>query len=590
MKKFFLLILVLTLFLSGCGSEINPSEIRMQELYGQNNEITSEYNTNLSAVCNNGIFVGKESNGVVAFKGIPYAEQPIGNLRWKEPVPAEDSEKIYEAYYFGKSPIQSKWVSEVASYYEQGEDCLYLNVWTNGNNSSKDKTVMVFFHGGSYGWGGTSDPIYDGQNLVEKYDDIILVTVGYRTGIMGFIDLSSVEGGDTYETSGNLGLLDQIEALRWIQKNISAFGGSPDNVTIFGESAGGGSVSLLPLIEGTDGLFNRIIAQSGSIALTYSTEECQNLTEMLLEETNCSNMQELLSLSTEELMKANEKLNDYNNFPERDGVVLPKDLYAAYASGVTANVDMLIGTNSDETRYWIREMGYYTDLIDGMTIYSLGLPIMYENDIGEISEADMQYVKSFMDLQKDKKIWNITEFYNEILFRVPALKQAQLHASNGGNAFVYHWTYPGSDETVGACHAIELSYIFNNLHETIYTGNKVNEALANTAQDMWINFARTGNPSTDEIEWEAYNSDTKITMLLGEKTEAVSNYKGEQAELIEPLLKYGINGCYSQLSFNVPHVYKIAGVALGTILVICGIIVAFVIYVKKKLKKKQVPI
>lgn len=590
MKKFFLLILVLTLFLSGCGSEINPSEIRMQELYGQNNEITSEYNTNLSAVCNNGIFVGKESNGVVAFKGIPYAEQPIGNLRWKEPVPAEDSEKIYEAYYFGKSPIQSEWVSEVASYYEQGEDCLYLNVWTNGNNSSKDKTVMVFFHGGSYGWGGTSDPIYDGQNLVEKYDDIILVTVGYRTGIMGFIDLSSVEGGDTYETSGNLGLLDQIEALRWIQKNISAFGGNPDNVTIFGESAGGGSVSLLPLIEGTDGLFNRIIAQSGSIALTYSTEECQNLTEMLLEETNCSNMQELLSLSTEELMKANEKLNDYNNFPERDGVVLPKDLYAAYASGVTANVDMLIGTNSDETRYWIREMGYYTDLIDGMTIYSLGLPIMYENDIGEISEADMQYVKSFMDLQKDKKIWNITEFYNEILFRVPALKQAQLHASNGGNAFVYHWTYPGSDETVGACHAIELSYIFNNLHETIYTGNKVNEALANTAQDMWINFARTGNPSTDEIEWEAYNSDTKITMLLGEKIEAVSNYKGEQAELIEPLLKYGINGCYSQLSFNVPHVYKIAGVALGTILVICGIIVAFVIYVKKKLKKKQVPI
>ena len=590
MKKILLLILVLTLFLSGCGSEINPSEIRMQELYGQNNEITSEYNTNLSAVCNNGIFVGKESNGVVAFKGIPYAEQPIGNLRWKEPVPAEDSEKIYEAYYFGKSPIQSEWVSEVASYYEQGEDCLYLNVWTNGNNSSKDKTVMVFFHGGSYGWGGTSDPIYDGQNLVEKYDDIILVTVGYRTGIMGFIDLSSVEGGDTYETSGNLGLLDQIEALRWIQKNISAFGGNPDNVTIFGESAGGGSVSLLPLIEDTDGLFNRIIAQSGSIALTYSTEECQNLTEMLLEETNCSNMQELLSLSTEELMKANEKLNDYNNFPERDGVVLPKDLYAAYASGVTANVDMLIGTNSDETRYWIREMGYYTDLLDGMTIYSLGLPIMYENDIGEISEADMQYVKSFMDLQKDKKIWNITEFYNEILFRVPALKQAELHASNGGNAFVYHWTYPGSDETVGACHAIELSYIFNNLHETIYTGNKVNEVLANTAQDMWINFARTGNPSTDEIEWEAYNSDTKITMLLGEKIEAVSNYKGEQAELIEPLLKYGINGCYSQLSFNVPHVYKIAGVALGTILVICGIIVAFVICIKKKLKKKQVPI
>ena len=133
---------------------------------------------------------------------------------------------------------------------------------------------MVFFHGGSYGWGGTSDPIYDGHNLVEKYPDLVLVTAEYRTGIMGFMDFSGVPGGEDYSTSGNLGLLDQVCALEWVQKNIRAFGGDPENVTIFGESAGAGSVSLLPLIEGTDGLFRRIIMESGSPALTYSREEC----------------------------------------------------------------------------------------------------------------------------------------------------------------------------------------------------------------------------------------------------------------------------------------------------------------------------
>ena len=583
MKKTMLLILIMAFTLVGCTSESDPTKDKMQKMYGENKEITTEYDESLSAACNNGIFVGIADGDVISFKGIPYAEQPVGELRWKEPVPAEDDSGVYEAYFFGKSPIQSEWVSEVGSYYEQGEDCLYLNVWTNSSNSSTDKTVMVFFHGGSYGWGGTSDPIYDGHNLVEKFDDIILVTVGYRTGIMGFIDFSFVEGGEDYEKSGNLGLLDQVEALRWIQKNISAFGGNPDNVTIFGESAGGGSVSLLPLIEETDGLFNRIIAQSGSIALTYSTEECRNLTEMLLEETGCRTMEELVALPVEKLIEVNETLNDYNNFPERDGVVLPKDLYAAYESGATTDIDMLIGTNADETRYWIREMGYYTDLIDGQTIYSVGLPIMYENNIANISDADLQYVDAFMEMQTDKKIWNLTEFYNEILFRIPALKQAELHAQNGGNAYVYQWTYSGADETIGACHAIELSYIFNNLQETIYTGERINEQLADTSQTMWVNFARTGNPSTEEIEWNAYTADTKYTMLLGEEVKLVDDYKGSQRELIEPLLKYGFNGCYSQLSFNVPQVYKMV------VMIVCMIIcvsVAIVI-VCRRLRKKR---
>ena len=270
--------------ITGCGDNVNEKETEeiIHGMYHENLRIEGDYDEDLAAKCENGIFVGKENEDVISFKGIPYAQQPVGNRRWKVAEPCNKSNDVYEAFYYGKSPIQTKTDSERASYYEQGEDCLNLNIWVNRKNEKTKKPVMVFIHGGSYGWGGTSDPLYDGHNLVKEYDDIILVTVGYRTGIMGFIDLSSVEGSEGYEKSGNLGLLDQVQALKWINKNIEAFGGDPGNVTVFGESAGGGSVSLLPLIDDAKGLFKRVIAQSGSIALTFARDECQNLTNIVL--------------------------------------------------------------------------------------------------------------------------------------------------------------------------------------------------------------------------------------------------------------------------------------------------------------------
>lgn len=583
-KVLFIMICVFACTMVGCSTDENTSKIMMQELYGENKEIVSEYNSELSVKCHNGTFVGSIENAVISYKGIPYAKAPIGELRWKKAILAEENDSVYEAYYYGKAPIQSECESELGSYYKKGEDCLTLNVWTNTNNSSKNKPVMVFLHGGSYGWGATSDPLYDGYNLVKKFDDIILVTVEYRTGIMGFIDFSNVEGGEDYKNSGNLGLLDQVCALKWIQKNIAAFGGDASNVTVFGESAGAGSVSLLPLIEGTKGLFHRIIAESGSVALTYSTQECQNLTQMLLEKTGCTNMKELLALPETELIQVNEELNDYNNFPERDGIVLPLDLYAAYENGKTSDIDMLIGTNSDECRYWINEMGQYTDLIDGLTIYKHGMSIMYENNLKKIAPEDMQYVKTFMKMQQDKKVWNITEFYNEILFRVPAVYQAETHSKNGGHTYMYYWAQPGEDEMIGACHAIELSYVFNNLEQSLYTGNSVNPELADIVQNMWVNFARTGNPSTNEYLWDEYNPETKKTMILAENVRMEENFKEVQTKVLTPLLKYGFNGCYSQLSFNVPHVYKM--VALVGIVIIMMVVLFAV--VTRKVKKRNI--
>jgi len=158
-----------------------------------------------------------------------------------------------------KHLFKTEWESELGSFYPKSEDCLYLNIWVNSKDSSKNKPVLVLIHEGSYGWGTTSNPLYDGHNIIKKYSDIIFVTIGFRLGIYGFINLTSFEGGENYKTSNILGLLDQICDLKWIQKNIKNFGGDPEKVTLIGQSSGGGSISLLPLIDGTDGLFKRIL-------------------------------------------------------------------------------------------------------------------------------------------------------------------------------------------------------------------------------------------------------------------------------------------------------------------------------------------
>ena len=537
---------------------------RMRAMYGVNTPVMGDYNRETAAVCDNGTYVGTRREGVIAYRGIPFAEPPVGKLRWKPPVRAAKRDGVYQAFYFGHSPIQTEWPSEEGSYYPQSEDCLTLNIWTSEEKTG-GRPVMVFFHGGSYGWGATSDPIYDGHNLVAAYPDVVLVTAEYRVGIMGFIDFSEVPGGEEYRESGNLGLLDHICALEWVRDNIAAFGGDPENVTIFGESAGGGTVSLLPIMPQAKGLFRRAIAESGSIALTYSRRDCQRLTERLLRETGLSSMEELTALSEEELMRVNEQLNDYNNFPERDGVVLPEDLYEAYKNGAAADVDMMIGTNQDEVRYWIREMGYYSKNWLGRTTFKLGMPLMFDSDVSNFSQADRKAAEQWLDLCKGRKVWRIVEFYNDILFRVPAAFQAEAQAAAGAGSYVYYWTYPSAHKGLGACHAVELAYVFNNLDVTIYTGDNVDHDLAEAVQDMWVNFARCGDPSTDLYRWEPYSAEKRSVTVLGKKIEQTDAPMEERRTRMEPLLAYGLNGCYTNLKIRIPPLYVITAILAAII-------------------------
>ncbi len=534
---------------------------RLQAAWGENRQLEAVPGGAPSARCENGVYIGKMEGDVSVYRGIPFAAPPTGPRRWKAPVPAEPREGIFEAYYNGKTPIQTEWPTEAASYYPQGEDCLYLNIWVSTRDPAPGKTVMVFFHGGSYGWGGTADPIYNGYHLAARNPDIVLVTVGYRTGFMGFVDLSSIPGGEEFPDAPNLGILDQIEALRWVQKNIAAFGGDPGRVTIFGESAGGGSVSLLPIIPQARGLFRRVIAESGSVALTFSKEECQYFTDLLKKESRCSSMADLMALDEEGLKALNEKLNTYNNFPQRDGKLIPLDPFEPYRQGKTADIDMMIGTNRDEANYWIGEVG-------GMVPFGLSLPIKFENDLrkmdGENKARVRQYIKDREKAGK-RRIWRMADFYTETMFRLPALRQAECHARRGGRAYVYYWAEPSSIRFLGACHAVELSYVFGNLEETIYTGTEGDPLLAKTAQELWVSFARTGVPVSGSLTWPPYEEEHRRSMVLGKNPAVEEKVLEEERELLEPLVDCWISTSYANLEYNVPFARMLGGIVIGVV-------------------------
>ena len=545
------------------------AKARIREAWGENGPVAGPFDPALSAKCANGTFVGVRKDGILAFRGIPFAVPPVGELRWKKPLPPPDGNGVFEAKYNGRTPIQTEWPSERASYYPQGEDCLYLNVWTAAETKKTGKTVMVFIHGGSYGWGGTADPLYDGENLVRAHPEVVLFTVAYRVGITGFVDFSAVPGGESCPDAPNLGLWDQIEALRWIRKNAAAFGGDPDKVTVFGESAGGGSVSLLPFIPEAKGLFRRVIAESGSVALTYSKEECQDFTRRLLKAANAKTMGDLMALSEKELMEANEKVNYYNNFPQRDGSLIPFDPYAPYREGRTAETDMLIGTNADEANYWVNEVG-------GIVPFRMGMPIQYENILHRLRPEDRKKAHRYMKMKTGYSLWKIAGFFTEVMFRLPAVRQAEEHSRNGGKVFMYYWKKRSHLPHLRACHAVELSYVFGNVTDTIYTGKPADPALSRQVQDQWVRFAETGDPGDAALPWPPFDAENRWTMVLGEKSEAVKDPLPEQRTVLEPILDYRLNASYADMSYNVPFVWKSTGKIL-LLLLLAGLIVYFIL-------------
>ena len=514
--------------------------IRLEQYESLNSEITGDYDKTHAVKCINGTFVGTEENGVVSWLGIPYAKPPVGERRFKAPEYVDASDRVYEARYYGKCAIESDGYPDNVQKLHS-EDCLYLNIWANEDDKTAKKPVMVWIHGGAYVVGSGTQASYSGANLVQKQSDIIMLTINYRLNMYGFMDFSSVPGGESFGTAPCNGLLDQAMALRWVHENIAAFGGDPDNVTIFGQSAGGGSVSILPVMKEANQYFQKVIAQSGSTTLAFPVdcESAQGKTKALLEYTGCKTMDDIMALSEEELFKAYvESASKFTSCPYYGTEVLPEAPIELYKKGYAKNITIMAGSTADEARLFMGE---------GPSLNIEEQKIFAQRAVGDaaqcLKEEDKKYYEEFWRVCRTQEPGLIeTEFINELMFRVPMLQQ--LDAQSAFNkTFCYYWSYPGSNADVGAAHSVELLFEFDLRcvgTTSAFNGTNIPEEIFEAVQQTWTNFARCGNPSTDEIEWKEYSADDQNVLDIAGPNDLRIKHDllADQYKAVLPLVGY----------------------------------------------------
>ena len=497
---------------------LSETKEEMRAKYGENKRIADgNYDKSLAVKCINGTFVGKKNDGVIAYKGIPFVgKQPVGNLRWKAPVDVVPDDGVYEAYYNGKTPCQLDYDAQVASVYARGEDCLYLNVW-KADDGRKKKPVMVWIHGGAFTAGGTVEPREEGTNFVKENPDVIFVSIEYRLGVFGFLHLSHLPDGKDYPDAQNLGLMDQMMALKWIHENIESFGGDPDNVTIWGESAGGDSVTTLPLIEGSHKYFKRVIAQSGTPVLSRTTKQAIEDTNEFMDILGCKTVAELQKMDVEKLLVALNALGDMRIGPERDGKYLPLDPYEAYANGAAKDIDILQGCNKDEMNFFMAESGVGDPFIEAYTN-------RWAKNSALLTDKEKALVGSFCKDVKGEKAEQFCRLYDQIWFIAPLFRISENQTKAGGKSYTYYFTVESSVPLMKSGHGVELSTIFNHPEETLVAGRAFDEKFSKTMRKMWVQFAKTGNPSLSADispdgkahEWPLYDLENKSVMVLDE--------------------------------------------------------------------------
>ena len=521
---------------------LDDAKKKVRVRYGENRKITDgNYDKSLAVKCINGTFVGRKSENIIAYKGIPFtAKPPVGELRWKAPVEYLPDDGIYEAYYNAKSPRQMEDISEGGSLYYQSEDCLYLNVWKAEGETTGKKPVMVWIHGGGYAMGATGDPLYDLGNLAKENPDVIFASIAYRVGVFGYIHLSHLPDGSDYPDAQNLGPMDQMMALKWIHENIEGFGGDPDNVTIFGESAGAGSVTMLPLVEGSHKYIRRVIAQSGGPSITISTEEAIGCTNEVMEILGCKTVAELNKVDAEELLRVS-AVTGLRIGPERDGKYLPVDPYEAYANGAIKDIEILHGCNKDEMNYFVHFMGpelfgMWSD--DRKTRRIAGLP-----------DEDKELIERYCDSVEGENYEKGSRLFSQLWFNATHIRMSEEQAKAGGKSYTYYFKIESSLPYVKCSHAIELSSVLNHPEDTGLTGRVFDETFSKTVRKMWVQFAKTGNPSLSADispdgkahEWPLYDQENREVMVFDEfniHPEKESEIKIIDWDNIYPLTKY----------------------------------------------------
>lgn len=472
---------------------------------------------------------GAQDGDVLVWKGIPFAQPPLGALRFQAPQPPLSWSGVRETTHFGlvaPQPAMDAGGLPGGQQEPMGEDCLYLNVWSPGADQAK-RPVLVWIHGGSFLTGSGSTPWYDGAAFAA-HGDVVVVTVNYRLGALGFLYLGDV-GGEQYARS-NYGILDQVAALQWVHENIAAFGGDAQNVTVFGESAGAMSVGTLMGMPAANGLFQKAILQSGASGNVFDREQATRRTTKFLDALGLQRGQlaQLAEVPLEQLVVAQAKLVSGTAglafSPVVDGTSLPTRPMEAIAHGSAAHVTTLIGTNRDEMRLFTA-----FDPKQGQPDEAL-----LRRYFGTHAEQVMATYRAHTD--SPVAAWN--DILTDRTFRIPAIRLAEQQVAMGARVWMYRfdWSTSVLNGLLGACHALEIPFVWDNLHQKgvrAFTGDSpLRQPLADRIHSAWILFAQHGDPNTPVLpEWAAYNLEQRTTMIFDETCWIAHDPQGDERRL-----------------------------------------------------------
>ncbi|MBR0254153.1 MAG: carboxylesterase family protein [Synergistaceae bacterium] len=464
------------------GYVFNVTKEDIEEVNQQNKPISGEYDTDCAVKTRTGIYVGEKYKSTIFYLGIPYAKPPVGELRWKAPEPLPSSNAVFEAKNFGASAIQLEQKGSIVKHHRQSEDCLSLNICVASKKSELKKPVLVLFHHGSFTHGGSVDPLLYGDNFVEKHNDIVFVSFNYRLGIFGFIDFSEVPGGEDYPDTLNLGLLDQIMALKWIKENIAAFGGDPNRITVIGFEAGAISICMLAASAQAKNLFKKAFAFNCNITAAYNTTDGPRaLARDLLKETQTKTMAELLQLKTETLKNAAQKLWRNLCGPTCDGILIPTDVYSAYHDGAASGIEFIIGIPSNETQVFHSILGdqKYRDLVS----------VAIDDMKNYIDDSVLNAIQEYIETQKASS--TELEAKSKILEQLIALsiyRCAAKLSEGGSKVYLMYWNEKPLIENLGSGTVDVVATLLGNSTASQIYGNVMNTNLSDTLQSLLEKF------------------------------------------------------------------------------------------------------
>ena len=501
---------------------------------------------------------GYISNGIYTYHGIPYAQ---ADERFTEAHEVDPWEGVRMAFDYG--PISPQ---EAAGAIPGGDNmdnnCQNLNIWTPGINDGGKRPVMVWLHGGGFSTGSSIEQAYyDGENLSRK-GDVVVVSVNHRLNVLGHLNLSRY--GEQYKNSGNVGITDIIDALQWVQDNIENFGGDPDNVTVFGESGGGAKVLALMTSPYASGLFHKGIVESGAtetMGVIFMTEEAsERVTELTLEklgitpdridELQTISYEELTAASNEALIQTGEEMQipaalgegySLSWEPVVDGDFLPTDPVTEDSFAEAGrDIPLLIGSNLNE---W-----------ETVELMSNQAETQYDNKTTWTEEETRQHLEEKYGDQTDAVVDAFLAAYphrtaadalyvDSTVIRLPMLKIMSHKADQGGApvyAYMFNWESPVLPGTIMAFHTSEIPFVFNNIDKAVMQigGGEDARRIEDAMSQAWINFARTGDPSTEEMEWPAYTREGGATMIFDTIQEVVYNHDKELMSLLAPDYNY----------------------------------------------------